>query len=322
MFTLTKKISGFILLSLALLGCNAEQSEPLRIGLSTWPPFEFFYLAEQKGFFKDEQLDVKLIEFSALSDVQRSYERGQIDGLGTTLVDVFQAREHSPRKLQVVQVIDYSDGADVILSTAAIKDGKALRGKKIGLELASLGIYVLARGLDKFGLTLADVQITGMDQISLAEALSKGTLDAIVTYPPTSVQLRHDVKANILFSTADIPDEVVDVMAMDETIIKKRPADVEKLLRAYYKAMQYAKENPEEAYAIMAAREGITPQEFKEALTVGIHIVTQEGQADFFKPDGKLSAVIEMTDKILRESGQIKGVDHRADTVTDRFVKK
>jgi len=320
MSTLTKKISVFILLSITLLGCNVEQPEPLRIGLSTWPPFEFFHLAEQKGFFKDEQLDIKLIEFSSLSDVRRSFERGQIDGLGTTLVDVFQAREQSPRNLQVVQVIDYSDGADMILANTKIKTGQDLRGKKIGLEFASLGIYVLARGLDKFGLTFADVQIIGMEQISLADEFKNGRLDAIVTYPPTSITSQHDMNTNVLFSTSEIPDEVVDVMAIDESIIQQRPDDIKKLLRVYHRAMTYAQQNPEESYAIMADREGITPQEFKNSFD-GIRLVSQAEQTDFFKQGGKLEKVVEKTDKILRESGQIKGADHRADTVTNRFIE-
>jgi NitT/TauT family transport system substrate-binding protein len=318
MSTLTKKISGFILLSITLFGCNGEQAEPLRIGLNTWPAYEFLYLAEQKGFFKDENLDIKLVEFSSLSDARRSYERGQIDGLGTSLVDVFQAREQSPRSLQVVQVIDYSDGADMILSNAKIKNGQELRGKKIGFELASLGIYVLARGLDKFGLTLADVQITGLDQISLAEALSNGTLDAIVTYPPTSIDLQRDTNANTLFSSSEIPGEVVDVMAIDDEIIQQRPEEVKKLLRAYYRAIAYTQQNPDESYAIMAEREGITPQEFAQSFD-GIRLVSQAQQTDFFKQGGKLEKVVEKVDKILRESGQIKGADHRTDTITNRF---
>lgn len=295
-----------------------QESEPLRIGLSTWPPFEFFHLAEQKGFFKDENLNIKLIEFSSLSDARRSFERGQLDGLGTTLVDVFHAREQSPRRLKVIQVFDYSDGADIILSNAKIKTGQDLRGKKIGLEFASLGVYVLARGLDKFGLTFADIKMSAMDQISLAEGLSNGTLDAVVTYPPTSITLQHETKTNVLFSTSEIPNEVVDVMAIDDSIIEQRPDEIKKLLRVYYRTMAYAQQNPDESYAIMAEREGITPQEFKNAFDE-IRVVSQAAQTDFFKQGGKLEKVVEKTDNVLRETGQIKGADHRADIITNRF---
>ncbi len=318
----TKIYWQVILLTLSLSGCAVEQSESLRIGVNTWAGFEFLFLAEQKGFFKEENLDVKLIEFSSLSDTRRAYEHGQIDGLGTTVVEVFYAREQSPdRALQIVQIVDASNGADVILSTAKIKDGKTLRGAKIGLELASLSVYVLARGLESFGLTLADVNTVTMDQISLGEALNNKTLDAIVTYPPISVQVQHDAKLNTLFSSAQIPNEVIDVLAIDQTTIKKRPNEIQKLLNGYYKAIRYTQENPQEAYRIMAEREKITPQELEHILTNELHLVMQNEQFEFFKQNGTLSTVVDLTDKILRQTAQIKGSDHRADIINDMFAK-
>jgi NitT/TauT family transport system substrate-binding protein len=310
----------FLFFLITLTGCELQQVEPLRIGLNTWAAYEFLYLADQKGFFKDENLDIKLIEFSSLSDARRSYERGQIDGLGTSLVDVLQAREQSPRSLQVVQVVDYSNGADMILANPKIKKGQDLRGKKIGLELASLGIYVLARSLDKFGLTLSDVQLVAMDQLSLADGFKNGILDAVVTYSPISIDILREIKANKLFSTSQIPDEVVDVIAVDNSIIEQRPEDVKKLLRAYHHAIAYTQQNPDESYAIMAQREGITAQEFKDSFE-GIYLVSQDEQKDFFKQDGKLETIVDMTDKVLRESGQIKGVDHTNDTINRLLVE-
>lgn len=309
-----------LFLLITLTGCEMQPPEPLRIGLNTWATYEFLYLADKKGFFKDENLDVKLIEFSSLFDAQRAYVRGQIDGLGTTVVDVLQMRDESPRSLQIVQVMDYSNGADMILSNANITKGKDLHGKKIGLELASLGIYILARGFDKFGLTLDDVQMQTMDQISLTAEFRKGTFDAIVTYAPMSIQLQRDTKANTLFSTNEISGEVVDVLAIDQAIIDSRPDDIEKLLRAYYRAVDYAQQNPDESYALMGAREGLTPQEFKEAITNGIQLVTQAEQNDFLKQGGKLETVVDMADKIMRKAGQIKGADYRAETITPRFA--
>lgn len=310
----------YLVLLSVISGCTEKLDEPLRIGINTWPGYEFLYLAQEKDFYRHEGLDVKLVEFSSLSDARRAYERGQIDGLCTSVIDVLQARESSARSPQVVQVVDYSDGADVILANLTIPDGTALRGSRIGVELGSLGIYVLARGLEKFGLTLADVNLTSMDQISMEEAISQGTLDAIVSYPPTSIKLTRETKAKVLFTSSEISGEVVDVIAFDEQIINQRSADIGKLLQAYQKAMHYTQQHPEEAYRIMSAREGITPDEFREALNGGMHIVTHEEQAEFFMPGGKLEKVVDMADHILRQSGQIKGPDRRAGVANGTFA--
>lgn len=312
------------LLLLALLavlpGCPQQDDEPLRIGINAWPGYELLYLAQEKGFYRDEGLEVKLIEFGALSDARLAMERGQIDGAGTTLVEVLVVREHSQYSPQVVQVIDASAGADVILASPAIKDAAALRGANIGMELGSLGVYLLARGLEQHGLKLADVKLVDMDQASMREAMTKGRLAAAVSYPPMSLNIMRDGTAKVIFSSAQIPGEIIDVIAVEAQVIQRRPADVAKLIRAYHQALRYTQQNPAEAYRIMAAREGITPEEFRVAFTDGIHVLSAAEQAAYFKPAGKLAMVMDTTDRILRQNGQIKGADRRADAVNGAFA--
>ncbi len=312
----------FLGLMVFVTGCAKKIPEPLRIGINAWPGYEFLYLAQEKGFYQDLGVAVKLVEFNSLADARRAYERGQIDGLGTSVIDVLQSREQSTRAPQVVQVIDYSNGADVIIAKSSVKNGAALRGKKIGVELGSLGTYVLARGLEKFGLTLADVQLISMDQISMEEAINNGSLDAIVTYPPKSINIISQGKATKIFDTAEIPGEVVDVIAIDDQVIQQRSVEVSNFLKAYQKALHFTEQNPIEAYHIMAAREGISADEFRAALQAGMHVVTQAEQGEFFKAGGKLASVIDTSDRILRQSLQIKGPDRREGIVNALFVEQ
>lgn len=302
------------------VGCSPKSSPALRVGINAWPGLEFLYLAQEKGFYRAEGVEVRLVEFASLSDCRRAYERGQIDAMGTTVVEVLQARDQSARSPQVVQVVDYSAGADVILSRPGITNGAGLRGARVGVELASLGVYVLARGLEKSGLTLADVKTVSMDQVSMEDAFRKGTLDAVVTYPPTSTKLLRDSQALTIFSTAEIPGEVLDVIAVEAEVCAQRSGDVGRFLRAYHRAVAYAKDNPADAYRIMAAREGISAKEFADTLTDGITLLTEADQAEYLQPGGKLAKVIDSTDRILRQSGQIKGPDHRAQLANARFA--
>ena len=121
-------------------GCAPEPPAALRVGINSWPGYEFIFLAQEKGYFRDEHLNVRLVEFSSLSDCRRAYERGQIDAMGTTVVEVLMTRDQSSRSPQIVRICDYSNGADVILAQSAITNGAGLRGARIGVELASLGV--------------------------------------------------------------------------------------------------------------------------------------------------------------------------------------
>lgn len=304
------------------LGCFPEKPASFRLGINPWPGYEFLYLAQERGFYRDEGLEVRIVEFNSLSDARRAYERGQIDALGATVIEVLQARDNSWRSPQIVQVVDYSNGADVILAHPGITNSASLRGARIGVEPASLGIYILARGLDKSGLSLGDVKMVYMDQLAMEDAFRKGDLDAIVTYPPISITLLRDSKANAVFSSAEIPGEVIDVIAVEAEVNHKRPGDVAKLLRAYHRAVAYTRQNPADAYPIMAAREGLTPEEFRQALTDGIRLLSESDQAVYFRPGGKLATVIDTSDRILRQSGQIKGPDRRGNASTATFAGK
>ena len=77
------------LLSLILIfpACRKE-NPPIRIGSTLWPGYDFLYLAKEKGFFEEEGVNVQLFDFVSLSDSRRAFERGQIDVLTGTIVEM------------------------------------------------------------------------------------------------------------------------------------------------------------------------------------------------------------------------------------------
>ena len=308
------------IIGLALAGCSAEKSEPLRIGTNAWPGYEFLHLAQAKGYYEEAGVSVRLLEFSSLADCRRAYERGQIDGMATTVIEVLQARDQSTRSPRIVQVFDYSDGGDVILARSGIAGASALKDKRIGVELASLGVYVLARGLEEGGLDIQAVRAISMDQHSMEQALKEGEIDAAVTYPPFSIRLLREEGIKTLFSTKTVPGEVVDVLAFEEDICRQRSGDVAAVIGCFHRAVTYARENPDDAYSIMAARQGITPQEFAAALSDGIRMVSEVEQGAYFSKDGKLREVVDRSDKVLRQTGQLSGPDRRADVIDSSFI--
>lgn len=265
--------------SVAACSSDGQRDAPLRIGLNVWPGYEFLYLASEKGFFREAGVEVRLIEFSSLSDARRSYERGQLDGLACTIAELVQAAQQSSRAPRAVLVADYSVGGDVLLAKEGIDSMSALRGKRIGLELGSVGVYMLARALESADMSIEDVEVVPMDQLSMGRAMVEGELDAVVTYPPASLKLQAQAPLKKLFSSAQIPGEVLDIVAVEGDVIDRRPAEVAALARAYFRAVEYAAQHPAEAYALMGAREGLSGEEFAAALADGIVLVPEAEQS-------------------------------------------
>jgi NitT/TauT family transport system substrate-binding protein len=305
----------------ALCSCSVRGPEPLRIGINAWPGYEFLYLAQELGYYEDEGVPVEIVEFNSLSDARRSFERGQLDGIGTTCVEVMLVRNNTSRSPKIVQAVDYSDGGDVIVARGDIASVRDLSGKRVGVEMSSLGVFILAEAVEQHQLTLSDMVLIPRDQLSMAEDFSSGTLDALVTYPPVSISAMKEPGVSIIFSTSEIPGVVVDVIAIDAPIIRERKGEVVGLLRAFHRARAYATEQPDRANATMAKREHITTEEFAFALANDIKLIGRKEQKDYLAPDGKLKSIINRTDRVLRQIGQISGPDRRAGAFTDAMLE-
>ena len=222
---------------------------PIRLGINPWPGYAFAFLARDLGYFDEAGLDVQLVESGSLAAVRRSFERGQVDGMFCTVVEVLHANEQSPRGPQISLVCDYSDGADVILADRRLQQLTELRGKRIAYEPGSLHLFLLKRALDTVGLTLNDVELDPAPADEMPSLLEKGIVDAVVSYPPISLQILRESGYHEIFSSEQIPREVLDVMALSRDFIKSRPHEIERLLAAYHRAVQYAHDHPVEAHA-------------------------------------------------------------------------
>lgn len=293
-------------LSVTLAGCaKPDHVGPLTIGIDSWPGYEFARLAREKGYFAAEGVDVKLVEFPNLPDVRRAYERGQLDGMFSTVVEVLQAAGHDSRQPVISLVTDYSNGADAVLALPHLADVRALRDRRVGLEVGSLNIYLLARALDSVGLVLDDVTLVNLPQNELAAALKHREVDAVVTYPPESLNLERNFGMRRLFTSAQIPGEILDVLSFDATVLKARMEDVRAVLRAYDRAQQFAKAHPDEARRIMAAQEGVTVEEFTGMLDSGMKVLEAEDQLPYFAPDGPLRRAVDMCGRVLLAMRQL-----------------
>lgn len=321
---MTRRLASLVVLAAVAAavvpGCGRR--EPLRIGLNAFPSYEFLYLADVQGFYREEGLDPRVFEFGSLSDTRRAYERGQLDVMGGTVIEALVVRDQSSRSPQIVRVIDYSHGADVLLAQPWITSAAALRGARVGVELAALPVYVLGRGLEALGLQVADIRTSSTDQTTMEDAFRRGELDALVTYPPASLKLMRDLETTTLFSSADVPGEILDVLLVEAETARLRASDIAAMLRAHDRAREFAREHPAEAHAIMAVREGITTAEFAASLKDGIVLVEAGGQAPYFGARGRLPGIIERAERLLRDTGQVHRPSRTADLVSEAFLER
>lgn len=304
-----------LVLFLVLPACT-EPTVPLRIGTIPWPGYEFLHLADELGYFTDEGVDVRLVEFTSLTDTRRAFERGQLDAWATSLVELLQSRERSGRRSQAFLVLDCSNGADVILARPPITSVADLRGKRVAAEPGTLDVVLLYWALRSVALTFADIHLVPIPQSQVPRAFARGEVDAAVTYPPNATMMLRHTDARKIFDSTQVPNAIVDVLAADADLLAKRSPEFAAITKAFERARRYAVENPDKALPIMARYENITPKEMGEALS-GMRTVPLAEQVAYFKTQGLLEEALHSVDTSLRATGLLQGKEHWRDSYTD-----
>ncbi len=276
------------LLAFVLISCSPEEKSPVTIAINPWPGYELLYLAEKKKFFSEVGANVKLLQLGSLADAQRAYLNGYADGFTSTLIESVQAQVLGSEPLNIVMVTDYSSGADVIVAGKDIDDVSQLLNRNVGAEVSSLGIFMLQRALEKSALSLDDVNLINVEQSEGKSALAGGKIDAFVSYPPVSIEILKNKDYHSIFTSNEIPKEVIDVVSISKSALKNNPELVRQLHDAWKMAQKYYVEFPEEAIEIMAARENISPQDFQAILQDELVILDIEEQKALLQPDGQL----------------------------------
>ena len=304
----------FGLCCILLSSCSRPNLPLLKLAVNHWPGYEFLFLAKEKGYFEKEGVRVQLVEFTSLPDVLEAYQSGDVDGMTCTMVETVLAAEQAQRQPQVILVADYSNGGDVILARPPIGHPGHLARRHVACESNHLGGYLLHRALNQHNLELEDVTIHNIDQAAMERAFRQGEVDALVTYPPVSTHLLRDTDATIIFSSSDIPREILDVVVADKTVINKNPETIRAIMRAWADAHDFLLAHPKKAHQIMGKRIGLSAEEFEHTLD-DIQIVSPREQTPYLGPEGQVATVAEMTHQTLRQMGAVQHAIVVADLV-------
>jgi NitT/TauT family transport system substrate-binding protein len=265
----------FILALIAILlsACVGAQpvatvKQPLRVAWSLWPGYYPMAIAVEKGFFTKHGVQVEPVFYEVTSNQNPDLAAGMLDGAGIVLGDVLLDSLSSTNK--VVLVLDSSTGGDSIVASADIKSPQDLRGKRIGVKLSTFGELLVRDMLEKNDISLNDVTLVDISPEALPAALPR-LVDAGHTFDPFTTRATSSGN-NIIYSSADAPGLIVDVMAFNRKVIKERPEDVKAFVAAWLEAIQYWKDNPADGNAIIAKATG---QKAEAISTEGITLFDQ-----------------------------------------------
>ncbi|HMJ13080.1 MAG TPA: ABC transporter substrate-binding protein [Polyangiaceae bacterium] len=260
---------------------------PLRVAYSDWPGWTAFEIAIQKGWFKEEGVEVQF-EWFEYTPSMEAFAAGKVDAVMMTMGDALVTGAPGARSVAIL-ITDYSNGNDMIVAKPGIKDLKGLKGKKVGLEVGLVSHLLLLKGLEKAGMKESDVEIVKVLTHQTAQSLASGDVDAIGAWQPNSGQaLKSVAGSRALWTSADVPGLIYDLVNVSPKSLAQRRADWVKFIKVWNRVARFIGDpaNKDEAVKIMAGRAGVPPEEYAKFLPGTRFLSPEEALARFEKKDG------------------------------------
>lgn len=214
------------------------------------------WVAEKKGYFRMQGLDVQLIPMdSGRTALRTMLEKGGIDMVDVAQTPVmFNSFVHSDYAIVTGFVTATDDTKVVARRDAGIAEVADLKGKRIGITKGSTGHYFLGALLNVHGMYLADVTAVDIKADELPQALADGKVAAISSWEP------HGGQARKLLGDKSVPLESKGLFRQDvyfvaqKRFIAQHPEALTRFLRAIDQAIRDMNANPQEAIAIASQR--------------------------------------------------------------------
>lgn len=256
----------FFMLSFLLISIiNSSVKPQIKLGTSYWLGYGFlYYLNDTKRL----NSIFNTVEFNSASEVLRAYRNGVINSLCLTTNEVLNDFRDEDA-YTIVMILDVSEGSDVIISKNPIREPSMLKGKRIGLENTALGAYVLKRFLEIYNLKESDVFIIHVEPHEHYKFFVEGTVDAIITYEPTSSRILRDIGGNVIFSSKEMPGEIYDFVLVRRDFLIKNKKIVKDLIDEYFRIIDDYGSNRDFYYDMLSKNYRISKDTVEKILENG-----------------------------------------------------
>ncbi|MCU0794485.1 MAG: ABC transporter substrate-binding protein [Akkermansiaceae bacterium] len=262
------------------LACIATGStalaEPLKIAYSDWPGWVAWEIGIQKGWFKEEGVEVDFQWFDYVPSMD-AYVAGKVDAVCMTNGDALVTGATGKPSVGII-INDFSNGNDMIVAAPGIESIKDLKGKKVGLEEGFVSHLLLLTGLEKNGMAAEDVTIVNTPTNETPQVFASKAVDAIGAWQPSSGQaLKALPGSKPVFTSADAPGIIYDLLYVSPESLEKNKEEWAKVVKVWYRIAEFIRdeENTDEALKILSTRVKITPEEYEPFLK-GTYILTLE----------------------------------------------
>jgi NitT/TauT family transport system substrate-binding protein len=247
-----KHIRLLVIAALMAVSMTTATSAKIIVGLSSVNiAFLPAYVTQDKGFFKDEGVEVLFVMFNAGATNLQALIGGDVQIMGSAFVETIGGRAAG------IDVKNFWGICNLmpfqLYSQPDFKSMKQAKGKRFAISrFGSLTDYLTRATLHHFGVDEKEVTILqiGSTPARFAALTAKGVDASIVWFPVTEVAKAQGY--NKLLDLKEVfPEWPYETFAARESYLAKEKDQVSKFLRAYQRGVKYTRDNKDEAVRIM-----------------------------------------------------------------------
>jgi NitT/TauT family transport system substrate-binding protein len=307
----------FIVLSIALFSTAVMASEKktsFKVAWSIyagWMPWGF---AGDKGIVdkwaKKYGLQIKIVQINDYVTSINKFSDGTYDGCVMTNMDAMTLPAASGVDTTALILGDYSNGNDAVVlkNSTDIAD---IKGRTVDLVEFSVSHYLLLRALEKNSLSEHDVKILNVSDADVVPIMKKPNTNAATLWnPQLSFILGRSPNIHKVFTSKQIPGEIIDMLAVNTEILKANPDLGKALVGAWFETLEIMSRNDIEGKAArtyMATTAGTTLADYDTQLRDTEMFYTPASSYQFAK-NSKLASTMEIVRSFSTKIG-VKNTD-------------
>jgi NitT/TauT family transport system substrate-binding protein len=243
-----RAVRTIVVLAAAMLALAANAA-PIRVGTTNSSSDAPLFIAESRGYFKQEGLDVQFTAFPSAAKMIAPLGNGQLEvGAGSPAAGFFNA---AARGLNIKIVADKGSmpPGDGYLAVLVRKDLVASGRYKTFADFKGMKVALPAQGtttdgtlneaLKRGGLKWSDIEPTYLGFPQHVVAFQNKAIDAAVTTEPSATKAEQmGVAVRVAGGDEVFPNQQVAVILYGGQFIKDHPEDGRKFMKAYLKGVR------------------------------------------------------------------------------------
>ena len=232
----------YVVISVVLfvISINSYSLTQIKVGIDLWPGYYPIIIAQQQGYFAEQDLDVSYVLPEETNNLMHMFSEQQIDLLCVAMGDAFSLYDKDP-DMRVVMITDESYGGDALLRKGPLpKPGQTVR---IGTNLNGFGELFIREYLKRSGYFAEDIQLVQQEASQAMTYLRNNQAHIVHTWEPYVSDISNYYGADILFDSSETPGLIPDALLANGQFIKQKPEAIKKFIVAWFKGVDWWKEN-------------------------------------------------------------------------------